>query len=472
MFSVKIFLIITILLLTGIKLKANDGAYDIGPQGGSVYPINNENIQMLEELVVYDQVEGAFTTTFIFTNTSDTIQKVIFGFPVWPSYNSEAYYDEGHEKNKINKQQQIDEIKKTLQFRTWIDGKLISRKLWATDTIDDYKFAFVTTVIFKPKESKKVVNKFKQGFGYGGDNMGRSWRNIKYILKSGTGWKGVIKKVKIVFKMNKEKNIALTSSSGISKEFLLGLDNYYGYRLIRSKDGWTFSPKPTSISYEKNIVTWEFKNLEPNFDISLTNTERDFEILCRFSFLEYLDTLSSYIILNDTLGFSKYYKKIKLQKDLFSVKKDYCKIFYNEYGNIFLKEHIFDNYSKFTHQTRHIINAYAALNDYKFKNEMWLKMFKLFDWYEPTIKVPKYSLYQAEIIDSLLLFEKGQLIIPVTEGDSLADNTALNVSENKIVSLNIKKNNQSFSYLIIVVLIILPVLLLILYFKNRNKPYK
>ena len=86
--------ILIIILLSAINFNiiANDGAYSIGPQGGTLFPIENNSIQMLEETVIYNQSKEAFTTSFIFYNTSDSIQMVTFGFPVLPSMDSEEYY--------------------------------------------------------------------------------------------------------------------------------------------------------------------------------------------------------------------------------------------------------------------------------------------------------------------------------------------------------------------------------------------
>ncbi|RLD68456.1 MAG: hypothetical protein DRI95_02985 [Bacteroidetes bacterium] len=461
----KTLAIILISLFFFVKLKADDGAYTIGPQGGSIYPINNEYIQMLEELVVYNQTKGTFATTFLFTNTSDTVQKVTFGFPVWPS---DAYGDYSDDIVNKSKQNQIDEIKKTLQFRTWIDKKLISRKLWATDTIDNYNFAFVTTVTFQPKETKTIVNKFKQGFGYGGDNMGRQWHDINYILKSGAGWKGVIKKAKIIFIMNSEENISLNSDTVVTDDFMGDyLSN--NYMLINFRDGWSFSPNPSNIDYKQNIITWEFYDLEPDFDISLTNTENDFDYICDFAFLGYLDTLSSFIISNDTLKYNKYYENLKSKKGLFSVKKEYCEIFYNEYGKDFFKKHKLDEYSKLTNKIRHIINAYAALNNYEFSNKMWLKLFRLFVWYNPTTKSPIYDLEQINIIDSLTLFEKGEFYVPtiiVEKQDSSNKLGYKNEYENE--NSDEKTEKPDWSYLIIILFILSLITLLI--FKKRKKP--
>ncbi|NPA69095.1 MAG: hypothetical protein GXO50_10840, partial [Chlorobi bacterium] len=90
----RVIFFILLSFFMNLKAFADDGAYEVGPQGGSIYPINNKYIQMLKEVVVYDQSSGKFTTTFVFYNTSDSVQKVTFGFPVFPSEDSENYYDD------------------------------------------------------------------------------------------------------------------------------------------------------------------------------------------------------------------------------------------------------------------------------------------------------------------------------------------------------------------------------------------
>ncbi len=452
--NLKALFLILISFLPDLILHANDGAYEIGPQGGSIYPINNKYIQMLSEVVIYDQRKGEFSTTFVFHNTSDSVQKVTFGFPVFPAENSEDYYN----GIKVSKEKQIAEINKELQFRTWVNNEEVLRKVWAIDTTDDYRFAFVMTIEFQPKETKTIVNKFKQGFGYGGDNMGRNWKDIAYILKSGAGWKGAIKDVKVVFKMNLEENI-LSDSSHLYADtyFLGGLDDFFGYRIYRYKNTWTYSPEPTNIDYDKNIINWEFKDLEPDFNIKLTKMNDDFDILCLCKFLDYLDTLSSYIISNDTIRFNAYYDKLRRQKDLFRVNKEYCEVLYEQYGEDFLTIHkSSEDFSQYKTQTRHIINAYAALNGYKFSNKMWYKMFQLFDWYNPQTRTPLYDTIQKKNIDNLKLFEEGKFKEPVVEKETQLQPEIKYLAykkDNQDKTMNIKKEDSN-SYLLLSILVV------------------
>lgn len=438
--SYRAILFLLFYLFLNFEVFADDGAYEIGPRGGSIYPINNKYIQMLKEIVIYDQKKGKFTTTFVFYNTSNSVQKVTFGFPVFPAEDSEDLYDDV----TISKEKQIDEINEKLQFRTWVDNEEILREVWATDTTDDYRFAFVMTIEFQPKETKTIVNKFKQGFGYGGDNMGRNWEDITYILKSGAGWKDVIKDAKIIFKMNAEKDLYFRLDTFITKKFISGFGEPGYYRLVTLKEGWEFSPEPTNIDYGKNTLIWEFKNIEPDFNINLMKTENEFDLISAFEFSEYLDTLSSYIISNDTKNFNIYYNKLCKQKDLFKITKEYSKMLYEQYGKDILREHRTDDFSKYINQTRHIINAYAALNGYEFSNKMWYKMFKLFDWYNPKTKNPVYDTIQKTNIDSLQLFEKGKfyksiLIVEKNKEANILKNKTDNSRSSK--QKNEKKDN-------------------------------
>ncbi len=458
----KLLLFLVLSFSLNLKARADDGAYSIGPQGGSIYPINNKYIQMLKEVVIYDEIKGEFSTSFVFYNTSDSVQKVTFGFPVFPAEDSEDV--EGD--ITMSKEKQIYEINKKLQFRTWVDNKKISRKLWAIDTSDDYRFAFVITIYFQPKETKTILNKFKQGYGYGGNNMGTQWKDINYILKSGAGWKGVIKNAKIIFKMNPEDNLTFISNTVVTKKFLPVYDDPNSYKLVNFKNGWTFDPEPTNIDYDKNIITWEFKNLEPDFDIKLTKTKNDFDFICGFDFLDYLDTLSSYIISNDTVNFNKYYDKIRTRKGLFDVKKEYCKMLYEQYGKDFFKDHKFDDFSKYTNRTRHIVNAYAALNNYKFTNKMWYKMFKLFAWYNPQTKNPVYDTIQEKNIDNLKLFEAGKFYVPANAVKKhKEDSRIMNKTNNKDKKFE-KKDNNLYAIFFVLIIFILVILGLII---RRNK---
>jgi len=255
------------------------------------------------------------------------------------------------------------------------------------------------TLEFKPKEKKTIVNKFKQGYGYGHTGSVDKWERISYILSSGASWKGVIKEATIIFKLNKEQNISYYTSDTICAE------DYVCYKVY---NGWTFYPEPTEINYDTKEVIWKFHNLEPTFDIDLTKEYNAKEIVMGFgSIKDNLDKLSRYIITKDTVNFNKLYNKLSGtdEKYMFEGAKEYYQLAYETYAKDLLKEaNTDDPYLKT--KIRHVINAFAALNGYEFSNPMWYKTFKLFDWYKPYTKNPNYPEDEKKLINDLLLLEK------------------------------------------------------------------
>ncbi len=449
---------ILIILITAFNfyIRANDGAYSIGPQGGTLFPIVNNNIQMLEETVIYDEARASFTTSFVFFNTTDSLQEVTFGFPVLPSMDSEEYYS-GIERSDKEK---MKEIKEKLRFRTWVDNQEIHRKLLRVDTSGKYEFAFVFSIQFEPNEKKTVINKFLQGFGYGGDNMGRDWKDITYILETGAGWKGLIEKAKIQFVMNPETDLTLYIDTFIDINYRFNDNIFYEIKVM---NGWEFSPKPTKVDNDKKIITWEFHSFEPDFNIMLTK-KTDFDFLRSFDFYTHIDSLSSCIIQNDTVKFVQYLNYLKNKPEIFMVDKELCARMYAEYGKLFDSEYKLENHMELKNKTRHIINAIAALNGYKFNNKKWFMTFSLFDWYIPTTKEPTYNHEQKIIINDLLLFEKGKKVSTIivegpTEIDEDNDSEIIKVLPQKSGNL---PNNYTAKYLMLSIAIILIIISVIL----------
>lgn len=390
----KTLYIVLVFSLFPFVAEANDGAFSIGPQGGTIYPENNEHIEMLEEEVVYDEATGQFITIFLFRNTSGEAQSVIIGFPVAPSEDSEDEYSE----NPPTDNELMDEIKNTFKFQTWVDGKYISRELWKIGKGNRYKFAFTTTVIFKPNQTIKIINKFKQGFGYGGDNMGGSFSSIRYILRTGAYWKGNIGKAKIIFKLANPHNLIPQTDTiyrNINSEYV---------SLTKEKYYWQSFKNPTSVDTINRIITWEFLDFEPDFDIDLTFIT-GYEGVLDTEFIYYIDSLSACIINKDTICFNKFYTLADKYIYKNQNKGVYERV-YKDFAGVLLNSTEKTDSISVHYKVRHRINAFAALNNYEFSNPMWAKIFELFDWYKPETKTPDYSPEIQSLIEKLTAYEK------------------------------------------------------------------
>lgn len=446
------------------QIKANDGAFSIGPQGGTIYPENNEQIEMLEEEVIYDESTGQFVTTFFFRNTSNKMQNVIIGFPVAPSDDSENDFSE----NPPTDHELMNEIKNTFKFETWVDGDYISRELWEIGKGNRYKFAFTTTVTFKPNQTINVVNKFNQGFGYGGDNMGGRFSSIKYILKTGAYWKGNIGKAKIIFHLNKDyHDFETKKDTGLLYMDYIGVFHKH----------WNASIEPVSFDFVANTITWEFMNFEPDFDIDLS-FYNEVGFLLSNEFLNDIDSLSKLITTNDTTRFHELIKGFKKQYKFNDEDISYKKYFFVIYLNT--AEQLLHNKGKLDSLTvhykiRHIINAFAALHDYEFSNPLWTKTFTLFDWYTPRTKTPKYSSEITLYINRLREYESKKLYLKketeqkdtiMVKGKNKNDyliSETVNINENKIES-------ESYTRLVLFISAIILLIGLILYFFKKKTP--
>ncbi len=440
--------------------EANDGAFSIGPQGGTIYPENNEHIEMLEEEVIYDEATGQFITTFLFRNTSGEAQSVIIGFPVAPSEDSELFYS----NNIPSDDELMNEIKNTFKFETWVDEEYISRELWEIGKGNKYKFAFTTTVTFKPNQIRKVVNRFNQGFGYGGSNTGSNFSRIMYILRTGAFWKGNIGKAKIIFKLNTENELKKTGP-----KYDLYQNHLFSYR-----KGWKSNKTPVSIDSITNTITWEFKDFEPDFDIHFRLYE-EFSNGLPVEFLFDIDTLSKYISRNDIGKFEKKLKKLRsyIKINGYQSKNVFNNIYIAYTDNLLNNTKGIDSITAH-YKVRHIINAFAALNNYEFSNPMWAKTFELFDWYTPNTKTPDYSPEIQTLIEKLNTYEKEKQYITEVIIQNETNNKPIEINDSvlqkndSVSETDVKSGNNKWLIVFFFVLLILPGL--IVYLLKKRKP--
>jgi len=224
-----------ILLLTSAPtiVQADDTVYS--GDGYNVYPIQNSDVQLAQETIVitdnyafsggprfgHDRFTINVDMTFKNHGPDTTLQ---MGFPVLiDARDGEAVEIKTH-------------------FRTWVNGKevKITRKQGVPNPLkDDWHFSntvYTYTVSFNRGETKKIKHSYKVG---GSDTSVGSWE-LKYILRTGALWKGVI------------EDFSLTYKTHISK----------------AKDIVGFLPREQKAIVKGKALhlLWNFQNFEPQND--------------------------------------------------------------------------------------------------------------------------------------------------------------------------------------------------------------
>ncbi|MDA3837753.1 MAG: hypothetical protein PF574_02105 [Candidatus Delongbacteria bacterium] len=218
----------TFLLAFIFFATANDTYMNYDYRSGAVFPLNNENIKMVKETVNYDYRNSEFNTVFWMKNTTNVEQKVTIGFPIDPDkhkyrYNDDSLYDSGR---KFNESKYMKKIENDINFKTWINDKEVNREFKKIESKSyDYKYAFVTDIVFKPLEELIIKNKYTQQMGVIGNTVGLKEANLKYDPTTGSAWKDSIDYAYFEFIVPKEYNLK-SESSEFKGDFMNGRTYY------------------------------------------------------------------------------------------------------------------------------------------------------------------------------------------------------------------------------------------------------
>ncbi len=183
----------------------------MGTDAFSVYPLDNDKIEMVAESVYIDLSKCKVDCNFLFKNTSLDTLNVTVGFP-------------GH-----SEPQGSDGYVKLDSFKSFVDGSEVP-VVMEKDTLD--RIWYTKKVNFLPKEIKKVRNTY---------NVRPTWSSVgdmwfRYILKTGANWKGTIGKADIYIKFP-----------------------WCIFELV--------SVEPESYTISDFLIEWHLRDLEPTSDI-------------------------------------------------------------------------------------------------------------------------------------------------------------------------------------------------------------
>ncbi|MTI66735.1 MAG: hypothetical protein FH753_09070 [Firmicutes bacterium] len=228
-----IFICITIFLIFGTYSFADDTSLGRTPEG--VYPINNNDIEMVDEIVNIYLKEGRVECIFTFKNTGKE-NTVLMGFP--------ATLDNNYIENSPGESE--DSIIKN--FKAFDDNEKLPVKLEnevkVNLDLDDFKKRnwydkwYTFKVPFKAGETKKIINTYEYKAPVSA--IGPGLKTTGYVLDTGAFWKDNIGHAKIIFHLG---DILFTR-----------IDSFYPYDL-------------EGITLNKDKLIFEKTNFEPDFNL-------------------------------------------------------------------------------------------------------------------------------------------------------------------------------------------------------------
>ncbi len=206
----------------------NDSSYH--GSGVTVYPIKNDNIQLVSEVLTITKGAGlgwGVEAVLNFKNHGNKTS-VQMGFP----FDTDGPNDPG------DREEDVPDPK----FRTFVNGeetKVTKKKGWSKSPLQDLNYPIVYTfkVAFEKGESKTIRHTYSV--------QGTEWSNgeyeFKYILKTGALWKDNIENIKIKMILPK------SSVSEITR----------------------IAPKEHKVDQDQdnNLLFWEFYDIKPDFNI-------------------------------------------------------------------------------------------------------------------------------------------------------------------------------------------------------------
>jgi hypothetical protein len=177
-----IYLVEVVLLLFSLNVKADDSS--VWWVGGVPKPMKNEDIQLVDEKVVFSEVTGKVSTELNFFNHGDRDITLDLGFPLRDSALAEHF-----DTNEI-----VEVLKKRYcqmhDFKTQVNGKVLDQVTCIADP-NSATVYFVFKFTFKKKQKTVINHLYRFQMSRRSGDGSEQW---EYILYTGGLWKGNIEK--------------------------------------------------------------------------------------------------------------------------------------------------------------------------------------------------------------------------------------------------------------------------------------
>ncbi len=241
------FLFIFTMLLFSINAIA-DSAPVVPIQGSTVKPINNNEIQMKNEVVDIYLYRKFYKVKvkYLFVNRGEK-QSIIMGFPNidnWIQGEGIKDYTVLENGKKV----------KTKRKETLAEEELEKIK---SNGFGEVKYFETSKHFFEKGEKKVIINRYRQNYMY---DYNETYRKAIYILKTGAFWKNKIENIKV--------NIHFMDLS--INELYNRVGYFYEDKKLSNKTNYKFEISPDGYKKVENVIKYEFKELDPDFNIEIT----------------------------------------------------------------------------------------------------------------------------------------------------------------------------------------------------------
>ncbi len=367
------------------SIYANDGYAQANPITGTVVAEKTDKIQMLSEHVECFCASGTFRTEFVFLNLTNKEQ--VFS-TIFPIVGEEIFYRMTEEKKDF------DPAK--YNFVSYKDGKEIEsyyEKKNLPDVAEGAFHSFVTKNIhIAPRATVVIVHEYDVGPAhYYADNTADQRFTYSYIAKTGKSWAGPIEKG--VFEFHIPFDAILNKPVKLGKNF--------GVNFIGGPESIDLSVVPKGAELIEDtpdiIVRWEFKNYEPDFNISI-NVDIDAVPFGHWL----LPGKLTEAILEESDNAPNFLATFLGSMDC--PKEEYLNFVKKWIDALNTYAYTYDDV-KFA--CDFYINLQYAIKGYKFKDKRWLKAFSEVSWYRPITSLKPYlnskekkALYEVKKIRS------------------------------------------------------------------------
>lgn len=310
--------------------------------GNTIYPINNNNIRLESQSINinynafkenhynFHQIEAIFNL-----HNTDNATELEIGFP------NITNYDEKLKGFEVLSYPELIPFDVTLNFK---EGKILSG-------IDKYYYSsyYSWTVPFEQHQKQSLLIRY---------NL-KNINGVNYILKTGALWKGRIDEIDI--------NVEFPEPISFL-EIDAQPENYY---------------------YNGKGMQWQFKNIEPNFDL----------------YIKHIPVPKSYQLEN------KFFTPYQREDDIYRWDKSlfYINTLLEDFDIYLLelaeKEQVLTKIKKQLDICELIRNEIFARNGYIFSDSKWDDFFSIQSWYEPDVFFEYDKLNQIEKINIKQILE-------------------------------------------------------------------
>jgi hypothetical protein len=213
---------------------STDSAPIIPVPGGTVVPQGNNDITLKSEIINIhlDRDNYNVAVDYVFENNGDA-REVVMGFP----------NEEGMEMEGIK------------DFKAFDEGKQLQVEKKLSEEAEYYKKYFECfNVNFNKGQTKHIKNTYSHFYEH---DYNDTMRRMKYILNTGSLWKGKIESVEVNIILEKVTPHEINQTSPYFK--MPGGKSFKGIEI-----------SPASYKKTPHGYTMDFKNIEPDFDIVIT----------------------------------------------------------------------------------------------------------------------------------------------------------------------------------------------------------